>query len=92
MTLVARGLRYILQSVNLLKYLSTPAMIGPSPTAILSAHQLALSRLSKSFITGPRLSEVRGGLSVTSLLPEAAPDRENWIGKTTLFLLLVQES
>src|SRR5579859_863795 len=80
MTFVARGLRYILQSVNLLKYLSTPAMIGPSPTAIFSAHQLALRRLSKSFITGPHLSEVLGKLSVTNLLPDAAPNCANWIG------------
>ena len=43
-TFVTRGLRYIPQSVNLLKYLSTPAMIGPSPTPSLNAHQPATQR------------------------------------------------
>jgi hypothetical protein len=43
-TFVACGLRYIPQSANLLKNLSTPATIGINPSAILNAHQLSFKR------------------------------------------------
>src|SRR5579872_846424 len=43
---VASGLRYMVQSVSLLKNLSTPVMIGPTPSPILNAHQGSSSRLS----------------------------------------------
>src|SRR6202035_2650868 len=49
-TFVARGLRYIPQSASLLKYLSIPVMMGPTPKPILNTHQLRLRRSSKSFI------------------------------------------
>src|SRR3954471_13952019 len=49
-TFVARGLRYISQLTILLKYLSSPAMIGPAPKPIRSAHQAKLSRASNRFI------------------------------------------
>jgi hypothetical protein len=39
-TFVARALRYILQSASLLKYLSMPVIMGPTPRPTLSAHQL----------------------------------------------------
>src|SRR5882724_293738 len=56
---VAIGLRYIPQSVSLLKYLSIPVMIGPTPRPILSAHHPALRRPSKSFIFVPYSEERR---------------------------------
>src|SRR5713101_2982725 len=59
-TFVARGLRYIPQSVSLLKYLSMPVMMGPTPKPILSAHQLTLRRSSKSVIVAPCSTEPRG--------------------------------
>src|SRR5579884_3970593 len=45
--LVANGLRYIVQSVSLLKNLSAPVMIGPTPSPILNAHHGNSSLLSK---------------------------------------------
>src|SRR5258707_14117333 len=52
-TFVARGVRYIPQSASLLKYLSMPVMMGPTPKPILSAHRPTLRRLSKSVIPCP---------------------------------------
>ena len=44
------GLRYISQLARTLKYLSMPAMMGPAPKPMRSAHQAAFSRGSSSFI------------------------------------------
>jgi hypothetical protein len=52
-TFVAKGLKYIPQSVSLLKYLSSPVMMGPTPKPILNTHQLVLRRLSKPVILSP---------------------------------------
>jgi hypothetical protein len=41
---VARGLRYMLQSVSTLKNLSMPAMIGPRPRPSFRAHHATLRR------------------------------------------------
>jgi len=62
-TLVASGLRYIVQSVNRLKYLSIPAMIGPTPSPIRKTHQLAFRRSSNSCIAPSTLmsAELTGG-------------------------------
>src|ERR1700751_3665376 len=57
--LVASGLRYMVQSVSLLKYLSVPAMMGPTPSPILSAHQLILRRPSKAFMERPPTTKER---------------------------------
>src|SRR5882762_213441 len=58
-TFVTTGLKYIPQSVSLLKYLSMPVMMGPTPRPILSAHQPALRRSSKFAIFFPYLKEWR---------------------------------
>ena len=49
----------MVQSASLLKYLSMPAMMGPKPRPILSAHQLILRRLSKVFMKRPAPSSWR---------------------------------
>src|SRR5438270_11921773 len=58
---VARGLRYISQLTILLKYLSSPAMMGPTPKPIRSAHQAKLSRASNRFIRASCAMEFRKG-------------------------------
>src|SRR5215467_1449194 len=75
-TLVTSGLKYMVQSVSLLKYLSTPVMIGPRPRPMRSAHQLRLRRRSRLVIKcthlqrAPRRRLVTAGGAVTFLRPD----------------------
>src|SRR5262252_8652337 len=49
-TLVASGLKYICQSASLLKYLSSPAMMGPIPKPSRKAHHAVLDLSMKAAI------------------------------------------
>src|SRR5260221_11716320 len=60
--LVASGLRYICQSVSLLKNLSRPATIGPIPRPSRKAHQAVLKLSLKAAMFPP--SEMSGGQAI----------------------------
>ena len=74
MTRVTTGLKYMLQSVRILKNLSAPAMIGPRPSPIRSAHQVVSNRLSNSFISPPTQKSAEAPTGYSPLVTA-----ENWL-------------
>src|SRR5579871_330678 len=66
-TFVASGLRYISQFVKKLKYLSMPAIIGPSPRPIRNTHQLLFKRPLNCSIARPPTNRANNPRKVTVL-------------------------
>src|SRR5581483_10755037 len=66
-TLIASGLRYIVQSVSQLVNLSSPATIGPTPSPIRNTHHDVFSLCS--LIATPLTNRVAPRQTVTAMSP-----------------------